>query len=308
MKAQHLPAILFVSILMLFTSCEPNAIDGDSNYWNSSTLIRLHLNGKVKTLTSSNGIQTDSYNQDGFITKSVYTSTDGTSTTTYNYASTGELTSTDFVSTIGEGASYSTNYEYGNTGKYVVQHPFHIMMSGLVPELKSSVNQWGRMDYVFNGNTMLLITTSVSDGITYKDTATVLYSGKYPTSLTTTGSFAKDMTYASNGMFLTYTEGFQGTGYYDERKYYFKPDNKFMLTDSVVHNSTNEYGSNHSATKYTYDSKKNVIKEESASGTYDYSYVYDSNDNWTSKTTKYKSAGSSTWGSPDTETRSIIYW
>ena len=100
MKTQQLPAIIFVSILMLFTSCDPIAIDGSSNYWNSSTLIRLHLNGKVKTLTTSNGSQTDSYNQDGFITKSVYTADGGTSTTTYNYASTGELTSTDFVSTI----------------------------------------------------------------------------------------------------------------------------------------------------------------------------------------------------------------
>lgn len=306
MKNQKLSVILFASALVLFTSCDPNAIDGSSNYWNSSTLIRIHLNGKVKTVTQGN--QTDSYNQDGFITKSVYTSDEGTSTTIYNYASTGELQSTDFSSNMGTAISYSTTYEYGNTGKYIVSHPFHIMMSGLVPELKSSTSKWGRMDYMFNGNTMLLISTNNSGGEIFKDTATVLYSGKYPSSLTTSGSFAKDMTYASNGMFITYTEGFQGPDYYDERKYYFKPDNKFLLTDSIVYNATNQSGSTHSVTKYYYDSKKNVIKELSADGTTEYSYVYDSNDNWTLKTKKTKAPGSSTWDDSTTETRTITYW
>jgi len=309
MKAQHLPSTLFVLTLLFFASCDPSEIDGNSNYWNSNTLIRVHLNGKVKMVSyRTSNPYTDSYNQEGFITVSTYSTSEGTSNTTYNYGSTGELISTSFVSTQNPGSSYTTTFVYGITGKYIVRSPFHIMVDGLVPELKSTSNQWGRTDYVFNGDTMLLINTSTYNGTTSKDTAKVIYVGKYPANITTSDGFVKDITYASNDMFLTYTEGFQGTDYSNEDKYYFKPDNKFLLIDSVVYNSTSNSVTTYSKTVYSYDSNKNISKEESTLGTTDYAYEYDLKKNWTSKTTKYKSVGSSTWDNPNTITREITYW
>jgi hypothetical protein len=309
MKVQHLPSSLFVLTLFLFASCDPSEIESNSNYWNSNTLIRTHLNGKVKMVSyRTSNPYTDSYNQEGFITGSTYSSSDGTSNTLYNYASSGELISTSFVSSKNPGSSYTTTFVYGVTGKYVVRSPFHIMVDGLVPELKSTSNQHGRTDYVFNGNAMLLINTSIYNGITSKDTATVIYDGKYPTNITNSDGFVKDITYASNGMFLTYTEGFQGIDYSDESKYYFKPDNKFLLIDSIVYNSTNNSGATHSKIVYNYDSNRNILKEESTLGTTQYTYEYDSKRNWISKTTKFKSVGSSIWDNPNTITREITYW
>lgn len=308
MKTTKLALFVFVFSTVLFTSCDPNAIDGNSNYWNSSTLVRLKLNGHVKILTQNNGSQIDEFNLDGYITKSVYTTTDFSSTTIYNYAPSGELTSIDFSSTGGKGVDYSTNFLYNVNGKYVLQNQYHLLVDALVPNLKSVSNQFSRTDYVFDGNTMLLIYSYTAESIPHHDTTYVAYSGKYPVSLSSANNFVNDITYATNGMFLSYTSGNQGEGYYNESNYYFKPNDKFLLIDSVVHNSTNQSITSRTVDKYIYDDKNNVIYEESFSSNYEYSYVYDSLDNWTSKTTRYKPKDTTTWGAPTTETRVITYW
>lgn len=307
MKTHRLLVPFVLMTVALFTSCDPNAIENDtSNYWNSNTLIRQHLSGKVKTVTYSNGTQTDTYNQNGYLATQVYTSTNGTSTTTYNYASTGELTSTDFSSNMSTPAvSYSTNYQYQDIGKYVVEFPYpeHLMISGLVPNLKSisynNGNNGSTTTYTFNGEQLTILSVSTSDSYTYRDTSYVTYSGKYPVSMLHGGSYAKDITYASNGMFKTVTTGYQGSN--NETKYYFLANSKFLLTDSTVSN----LGTTHYFEKYTYDSNKNISRVIYSSGTiYNYSYVYDSQGNWTSKTTTM--SGTSTGSS--TETRTITYW
>jgi hypothetical protein len=306
MKTHRFLVPFLLMSVALFTSCDPNAIEGSSNYWESSTLTRMHLNGKVKTLTTNNGTQATNFNQDGYITSQVYTSSNGTSTTTYNYAASGELTSTDFTSTMGNPTiSYSTNYQYQNVGKYVVEFPYpeHLMMNGLVPNLKSvSYNNGSSastVSYTFAGNTLTILTVGTSESMTYKDTAYVTYSGKYPVSMSHSGSYAKNITYASNGMFKTVTTGYQGSN--NETNYYFKEDNKFQLTDSVISN----YGTTHYSQKYTYDTNKNVTRIVYSDGTInDYSYVYDSQGNWTTKTTTY----SGTMSGSSTETRTITYW
>jgi len=309
MKAQLLSIALFCFATVLFTSCDPNELDDKSNYWNSSTLVRLKLNDKVKTITYNDNAYKDEFNQDGFITKSTYTSGDMVSTTIHNYDSEGKLTSTDFTSTGSAGnASYSTVYSYNNAGRYIVQQPFHVMISGLVPNLSGVVTQYGKIDYIFQGDNMLLIQSNTYENTTYTDTTVVKYNGKYPVSLTTKYSFAKDMTYASNGMFKTYTEGFQGPGYYDERKYYFKADDTFLLEDSVVFNYTSETSNTKSVMRYTYDSKKNVIAENNNGSLTEHTYTYDSHNNWTTKTTRYKDKDSSVWQNGSTETRTITYW
>lgn len=307
MKTHRLLVPFVLMTVALFTSCDPNAIDnGASNYWESNTLIRLHLNGKVKTLSTENGAQVTNFNQDGFIASQVYTSTSGTSTTTYNYAANGQMTSTDFSSNMTSPAvSYSTNYQYQDIGKYVVEFPYpeHLMMSGLVPNLKSmSMNNGSystTTSYTFDGDVLTILTISTQGTESYRDTALVTYSGKYPVSMSNSGSYANNITYASNGMFKTVTTGYQGSSYITT--YYFKSDSKFLLTDSVGSN----YGTTHYSQKYTYDSNKNVSKIVTSDGSIsNYSYVYDSQGNWTSKTTTM--SGTSTGTS--TETRTITYW
>lgn len=306
MKTKAYFLVLTLFTLALFTSCDPNAIDGADNYWNSSTLIRLHLNGKVKTLTTDNGSNVMNFNQEGFLTSDVRSSGAGAATTTYIYTSSGELTRTDFSSTMSTPTvSYSTNYQYQDIGKFVVAFPFpqHLVMDGLIPNLKSTSMINGTFGntttYTFNGD-ILTILTSSSQGIeTYKDTAIVTYSGKYPVSMSNSGSYAKNITYASNGMFKTLTTGYDGSS--NASTYHFKADNTFLLKDSVV----SIYGTTRYSEKYTYDSNKNIDRTVFSDGTiYDYSYTYDAHGNWTTKTTTI--SGTSTGSS--TENRTITYW
>ena len=307
MKAQLLSIALFCFATVLFTSCDPNELDDASVYWNSNTLTRMGLNGQVKTLTTTEGKQVYEFNQDGYITKSVYTDTEFTSTSIYNYDSNNKLSSIDFTSTGGKGVAYTTTFEYENVGKYIVQNQYHLLMDGLVPNLRSISNEFSRTDYVFNGNVMWIINTYTGEA-NYMDTVVVNYDGKYPVSLTYDNGFVNNITYTSNGMFKTYVSGNQGEGYSNISEYYFRPDDQFLLIDSVVHTSTYQSVSSVTVDKYSYNSNKNIIYEESFNSNYDYSYTYDSHNNWITKATRYKPKETTVWGSPTTETRTITYW
>lgn len=305
MKRNYFSAIILGLILVAFTSCDPNGVGGSSNYWNSNSLVRMQLNGKVKTLTTENGSKVANFNQDGFLTSTVYTTDGGTSTTTYNYASTGELTSMGFNSTMLPPTSYSTTYTYQNVGKFVIITPFpvayHLFEAGLVPNLQSMVssNSTGSTTtFTFNGDKLTIYSVSGTGANLYRDTTYVTYSGLYPVSMTKNSGYL-NMTYASNGMFKTITSGSSNAYASSSQTIYFKEDSKYLLQDSVV----NIYSSGRSSQKYAYDSKKNVILESYSGGSTTYSYVYDKQENWTSKTTTYSGSSSSS-----TETRTITYW
>lgn len=307
MKTKSYFLVFSIFALALFTSCDPNAVDGNTNYWNSSTLVRLHFFDKVKTVTTDNGMYVSNFNQDGFITSTVYNSGTEVSTTTYNYSKDGVLTTMDFAVTGGTSIGYSTTYEYANTGKYIVHSPFHLQMDGLIPNLSSISNKMGTTTYTFSGNVMTMITVSGSAGMFYNDTAKVTYNGSYPASITHGTNYVKNMKFASNGMFTSYNEGFSGD-YASDTKFYFKADNTFMLVDSMVQNTVSNGITTKMVKKYTYDSNKNVTLEESPTNSTKYEYVYDSHKNWTTKTTRYKYQGATEWGAPYTETRTLTYW
>lgn len=301
--------ILFVVLPALLSSCNPNPVESSiTDYWNSSTLIRQHLNGNVKSMTYNNGTQTDEFNQQGYITKSTYISTSGVSTTIYNYAATGELISTDFSSTIGTGDSFSISYEYGTFGKYVALQSNNILSTGLVSNLKGVVSPAGRTDYVFKNDSMLLIKTHTVNEICTFDTTVVIYKGKYPKFVTTSTGYIKDMTFADNGMFLTYTECIQGSGTSTEKKYYFKPDNRFLIADSIACNVVSIDGVNHTVTKYVYDANRNVVHEDTSGDAYEYTYNYDSHNNWTSRNGYHKAKGTTNWTTISSISRTITYW
>lgn len=305
MKTLQAYWIVLFFAMALFTSCDPSTIEADSNYWSSNTLTREHLNGKVKSITTDNGANIVEYNQDGYITRKVNSSSGNVSTSTYNYKATGELESEAFTSTNGDTPiSYSTTYVYEKTNKYVVTNPFHLLMDGLIPNLKSISSKWQQTDFQLNGNTILAISTYESS----KDTTVIEYNGNYP-SVVSRGDYSiRNFVYASNGMFKSYTASNQSLNYSSEEKYYFKSDDKFLLLDSIVDTRTNNNIQSKSKQKYSYDSNRNIIRLESWGTIYEYSYVYDSQQNWTSKTTRTQTEGTSTWSTPTTETRTITYW
>ncbi len=316
---------LFFSALILigftFYSCDPNGVNSNTgNYWERSALARMNIKGKVKmiTLTGNNNSVT-TFNESGFVSSIVNTSTDFNSTATYNYNANGQLTSVVTVSTsTSSGSSTSTtNYEYKNTGKYIVMMPMHVYMTGLMPNISSmstvSTTMSVRTDYVFKNNTtMLIISSNTINSTTSKDTTTIQYSGNYPTGWTKYNMFAKDITYASNGMFKTYTEGFSGPTYNDPRVYTFKTSDDFLMIDNVVENyvDTATPANNRNSTEtFSYNSNNDITSDNRDGYITEYfDYVYDSHKNWTSRTSRYKDSSASAWTVGSTETRTITYW
>lgn len=323
MKKHFLFSANLILNICLFVSCNSNIIEDSNtsnqsdsiiNYWNSSTLIHQHLNGKVKTIVSNNDKQTDTYNEAGYITSSSYNDY-GLITSNYIYDSTGVLNSIN-ESFVILNKTYSTTYKYLNTGKFVVVEPFDLTTFGLIFNLNSlTYNRLGAtIDYEFNGNTLLLISTYANN----KDTAIITYNGQYPTDikwyLSNDLSHTKDIVYYGNGMFKTFTNETSGTDNLNQNKYYFRPDKKFQLLDSVVTTNYTQSKTKHSTEKYSYDSNRNVIHHElpdlikDCTYIYDYTYVYDSHNNWISKTTISRNSTNLNGYLTIQEPRTITYW
>ncbi len=304
-----------------FYSCDPNGgVNNNSgNYWERSALARQNIKGKVKTITTNSGNTVTSFNESGFITTVVSSSTNYSSTSTCIYNANGQLTQLVAISSE-TGSASTTNtitYEYNNVGKYIVTYPMHVYMSGLTPALSSMVQVSStstyRMDYVFkNATTMLIISTNTYNSQTSKDTTTIQYSGNYPTGWAKNNMFAKDITYAANGMFKTYTEGFAGATYNDPRVYTFKTNNDFLMIDNVVENyvDTATPANNRTSTEtFTYNEQNDITQDNRDGNITEYfGYVYDSHNNWTSRTMRYQSSGTTTWNTNEPETRVITYW
>lgn len=300
---RFLAALLLLGIA--FTSCD-NSNDevdpsGTTNYWLSNSLVRMQLKGNVKSVAeiSMNSVTT-LFDQRGMITErqTQY------NTTHYTYNSAGQLVSMG-----------GTTYEYGSHGKYIPESPFHWYESGgLVHNLKAVIYNDYRTDVKVEGDKVLLINTRGS----VIDTTVFNYSGNYPTGRTSEWDFIENVTYASNGMFSTYSEGFYGANYRDTRKYTFKADNEYLLPDKremvgIQGGVTN----NQSITTYTYNDKKDPlqIKEvhTNQQGTVSeyikeyFDYVYDPTGNWTSRKRHIKN-NNGQWEYEQIETRTITYW
>ena len=320
MKAYFLFNVSMILTIFSFISCETNNIESNSsdsivNYWSSSTLIHQHLNGKVKNVVY--GIDTykhtDTYNEAGYITSTSYSNE--SITDNYIYDTTGVLNCMN-ESYISLNRIYPTTYKYLNTGKFVVFEPFGLNTNGLIPNLSSMINSESgvTIDYNFNGNNLLLITTYSNN----KDTAIINYNGQYPTDikwyLSNNLLHTKDVFYYGNGMFKSYTDETTGTDYSNQTRYYFKPDNKFQLLDSVVTINLTQSNTIHSTVVYTYDSNRNIIHYETPDQTtnntdiYDITYVYDSHNNWISKTTISRNSADLNSYLEIPETRTITYW
>lgn len=321
MKIRIISFSLFLSFLFFFISCGSNEPVDSLNYWNSNTLTRNGLRGKVKTVKTDEVLSkvVEQYNQDGFVTQ-VFSSFTGdsltldafTSITNYYYDVNGQLIKTDFNSSLG--ASYSETYEYKNTGKYVIQNPLLVVSYGLIPNLRAKISTGYKTDYIFRDNKLMLMETFGDIAENTTRNTEIKYNGNYPSSFTRENGTSVSMTFAGNGMFDTYSEESHDSNFTTQYKCYFKPDDKYLLIDSVVNISIADpnfiYGtSSRTIKKYTYDLNKNIISEE-ANGivTVKYTYEYDLQKNWVSQTIIRKEIGSSNWLTPQTVARDITYW
>lgn len=306
---------LFVSALLLLAlgflySCDQQGVNGDTtNYWNANALTKMKLRGAVHTLTvATEGQTVYTFNTDGNLTSKVTTGATYSNSYTYAYEN-GKLiseTSTYTNSSSPQRASSTstTTYEYQNAGKYIPRGPFHLYEMGLVPSLSAVIYATNRQDYDFHGTDLWIV--SSTNGVP-SDTAIVKYTGDYPSSILTAWSYCNNMTYASNGMFVTYDEGFYGPNYDNKRAYTFLSDDTYLLINRMVNTNT---GTNNSVetTNYTYNDKKDITEQSSGSWATQWAnYIYDSAGNWTSRQTRY-STGETTWSAYTTETRSITYY
>lgn len=288
---KNLTTFMLLLVVILFTSCDP--VDNDSsNYWNSSMLVHMQLKGKVHTLTQNENVT--EFNSDGQMVRN--------GQATYSYDAQGRMVSDG-----------SSTFQYNNLGKYVPNFPFHINYAGLTPNLSAIIEESSRVDYSFRGDSLWMITQYSYEAVVTYDTLKVYFPGKYPVSFVSDYSFM-NATYQANGMFDVYTEGFYGVGYNDARKFTYKKDAEYLLIDKredsyTAADPTNSFSS---TTDFTYNSHKDLVKEEQRStGSYYiteyYDYEYDAKGNWTSRKIHTQN-NSPTWDNDRVETRTISYF
>ena len=146
-----------------------------------------------------------------------------------------------------------------------------------------------------------------------KDTTTIPYSGNYPShsGWSYQGSFAKDITYAHNGMVKTITNGYIGTSTISSRINTYKTNNDYLMLETIQDTFTDSAtpSNNYSHTlTYTYNDKNDIVDISGDGSFFQFIYEYDSQGNWTSCTEKYKFKGATDWSTQNPETRTIIYW
>ena len=289
---------MFVSAILLLTACDnsSNNDNGTANYWTSNALVRLQLKGAVKTMTQNE--TTTEFNSDGYVVK---VSNPQNGDMIYSYDAEGRLVSDG-----------DNTMQYTNLGKYVPNYRFHINQVGLTPNLSAMIGESSRMDYKFEGDSLLMIQEYTYNEVIMRDTVKIYYADKYPTNFRTEGEFMS-ATYQSNGMFDVYIEGFYGTGYNSERKHTYKKDATYMLMEKSEYTDTSEYGDSSSRTDYTYNDSKDIVREAQTSGedsyyiTEYYDYVYDGQGNWTSRK-NHSQNNSEVWDNEQVETRMITYF
>jgi hypothetical protein len=296
-------------IAFIFAACDSEDVNSDfENYWSSNALVRSQLRGKVKAVAnviSENEQYIVEFNEKGNISKQTATYSTSTETSDFTYGANGELTKIVFVSTGEYPSTSTTTYTYDTHGRYIVQYPFHLHETGLIPNLKSIVNNYGKTDYEFVDDNLLIIST-IQNMI---DTSIVKYNGKYPSSYTGEYSFMSDISFAQNGMFTSYSEGFYGEGYRDTRVYTFQQDDQYLLLKSMKNTSTYSSGSSESTMEISYNEQKDILLEVQDDYETEYSdYVYDKQNNWTSRKVKTRQGSTSNWSEVQVETRQITYW
>jgi len=308
--------LIFIGFFL--NSCDPNGVNNNlGNYWERSTVALMNLKGKVKTITINSGSIT-SFNESGFITSVV----NNMDSSIYIYNANGQLAKIVSKSPNGNSPLISTiTYEYNNPGKYIVQSTSEIFLYMLTPNLSSTTTvssmypegNYTKVEYIFkNSTTMNIVTINVLFSTISKDSSTVQYNGYYPSGWSIKGDFAKDITYASNGMYKTYTVGYKGTSTTNTNVYTFKTNDNYLMpeTHQETFADTSTPSNNFSYPyTYTYNDKNDPLEVSGEGGSTQYiNFEYDTQGNWISKTKQFKSKGATTWTTVEQTVRTITYW
>lgn len=313
--------LLFISLGLLgfmMASCDPSEGSGGKiddttkNYWERSALNHLQLRGPVKSVKkiySDTTFMLTEFDERGIITKEIYVHDNGSDTSEYVYNALGQLVSNGYE-----------DFEYNNHGKYIPRTTLHLNEAGLTPNLSRVSADWSTTSYIFDRDTLLIINSYQYDNVVHADTNKFEYSGKYPVRHKyehvseydggTNGSFV-NISYADNGMFKVYSEGFFATGinaHQSTRTTTYKLDDEFMLPDTHKTMSTSSYSEPTISTKYyTYNQQKDITQTEEDDYIEEYSgYVYDTHNNWINRNRRYQSGDY--WSEYTEERREITYW
>ncbi|MHB9143420.1 MAG: hypothetical protein ACYC25_16240 [Paludibacter sp.] len=315
----YLFSLCLIGILLY--SCDPNEVKNNrDNYWEKSDLVHMNIKGKVKTTTSNSGIVM-SFNESGFISSIVINSEGSSPTSIYTYNANGQLAKIVYTSPNGSSQLITTTtYEYNNPGKYILKSTASIDLVGLIPNLSSATTvstlypegNYAKFEYVFkDATTMFIVYSNSINSTVTKDSSTIQYNGNYPSEWSNQGVFYKDITYASNGMFKTYTKGYMGTSTKYSEVHTFKTNNDYLMPESLQEIFT-DYATpsnNYSRTlTSTYNDNNDLIEISGDGSSFQFIYEYDSHGNWTSSTEKYKLKGATDWSTQNPNIRTIIYW
>ena len=312
MKSKVLLFCTLLSAGLGLYSCDTETTGDSSNYWTRNALTHLKLRGSVKTLTQSERVY--NFNTEGNLSSQDVNGNE----TFYHYVDGKMVRSISYYS--GSEIGDTILCEYANVGKFIPRNTFHLFEDGLVPALSAVISSQGRTDYDFHGSNLWIVySTKVRNELVPMDTAVVAFSGNYPASYSNGSAFINNMTYANNGMFRTYNEGFLYPESSSTTAYSFLSNDTYLLMSSRVLTFTGSYNNEISTTSYTYNSRFDVLTEtyvssyingdeqSSYQSETEYSdYVYDSNGNWTSR--KMRSKNQDVWSAYQTETRGFEYY
>ena len=159
---------------------------------------------------------------------------------------------------------------------------------------------------------MDIVNSSAINSTITKDSSTIKYNTNYPSGWSKQGDFTKDITYAPNGMFKTYTNGYVGKSTNYSETHTFKTNNDYLMPESLQEtftDSTNPSNNYSYTLTYTYNDKNDITEISGDGGFFQFiNYKYDSQGNWTSRTFKYKFKGATEWTTENPGTRTITYW
>ena len=308
--------VLYSLFLVVFYSCNPNDLsDVSGSYWYKSDLLQQGIKGKVKTISYNSGVN-NSYNESGFLTL-VTSDFDSIS---YEYNASGQLLKEVFKNKLNFPPTTIT-YEYNNHGKFIYRDIYFVSpINKLWPELSAeTTNAFDytlKVEFVFKDpSTMNIVRTYQSKTTNSPSTTSILtmhYSGGFPIGWTVEKQTTKDITYSPNGMFKSIAIEVNDVNYNGLDIYQYENMNEVSVLKSVKRTTTNKKDSNLNSSEtssFTYNDKNDIAEASSEGSISQYvDYVYDANNNWISRTYKYKFKGETDWTTQSPETRTIEYW
>jgi hypothetical protein len=311
--------ILFLMFVcpVLF-SCKTSDSEGDDgsgttdSYWKSSSLVRMNLNGKVKTLIEDE--HTYRFDEDGNLTSESYVN-GYSGYSIYNEYQNGELISQTrktptLALTLGDSVTETTYFEYDNSGKYIPLSPIQVSENGLVPDLSAKYDATDRSDYTFHGSDLWIVTSTMQSAVwVSNDTSIVRYSMNYPFSFTGDERSFNDLEYSSDGKILYYRENYFSPDSSSSNVLRYQSLNGWMLLSSKVCKTIlPPADTSIVSTSLLYNENGYLLSSSSTDGAMEeYSdYVYDVKGNWTAR--KQRSKTGSLWSDLQQKIRTLEYY